>query len=147
MTPADAAELLALAAAFDRRKIGKADAIAWADALADLGQADCAEAIRAHFRDSTDYLMPAHVRRGVKALRADRIRAASSGLLEPPNVNPNDVVTYLAEGRARRRALASGQQLADEPAASDYSGDVKQLLEQTIAALPKVPRLAPGDIA
>ncbi|MFK0297225.1 hypothetical protein ACIQU6_43090, partial [Streptomyces sp. NPDC090442] len=36
MTPADAAELLSLCAAFDRRTIGEADAHAWARALHDV---------------------------------------------------------------------------------------------------------------
>jgi hypothetical protein len=70
VTPADAAELLTLAASFDRRSIGEADALAWADALGDLDRAECTDAIRAHYRESTDWLMPAHIRERVKARRA-----------------------------------------------------------------------------
>jgi hypothetical protein len=72
LTPADAAELLALAATFDRRSIGQMDAVAWADALYDLEPADCAEAIRLHFRETDAWLMPAHVRQRVKYLREVR---------------------------------------------------------------------------
>jgi len=76
LTPADAAELLTLAATFDRRTVGVTDAVAWADALYDLEPADCAEAIRLHFRETDMWLMPAHVRQRVKYLReirADRL--------------------------------------------------------------------------
>lgn len=69
VTPADAAELLSLAAAFDRRKIGEADAVAWADALHDLTPTECAEAIRLHYRETDAWLMPAHVRQRVRYLR------------------------------------------------------------------------------
>jgi hypothetical protein len=69
MTPADAARLLSIAAAFDQRTIGEADAIAWADALEGLDPGECAEAIRHHFRGSDARLMPSHVRDYVRMLR------------------------------------------------------------------------------
>lgn len=72
MTPSDAARILAVAAVYDRRTIGNVEAQAWADALDGLDPRDCAEAVRAHYRDSTTWLMPAHVRELVKARkRAD----------------------------------------------------------------------------
>ena len=58
-------------AAFDRRTVGEADAIAWADALGGLNPSDCAQVIRDHYAESTDWLMPAHVRQGVKRIRAE----------------------------------------------------------------------------
>lgn len=137
MTPADAAELLAIAAAFDRRKIGKADAIAWADALSGLEVADCAEAVRAHFRESTDYLMPVHVRQGVRKIRAERIRTASSALLEPVDVDPNDVRAYLEAGRRRRRAIAAGEPVAAE--SEHPKRDVAALVAETAGKLPRIP--------
>lgn len=140
MNPSDAAELLTLAAAFDRRTIGKADAIAWADALTGLDPNDCAEAIRAHFRDSTDYLMPAHVRRGVRKIRADRVRAADSSLLDPHDVDPADVGGYLAARRARIAAIASGRAVEREPIVPADRERVERLMHQTLAALPAVPR-------
>jgi hypothetical protein len=71
MTPADAAHLLALVAAFDRRTIGETDAVAWADALDGYTPDECAEAVRDYFRNSDAWLMPTHVRAIVKAKRAD----------------------------------------------------------------------------
>lgn len=143
MTPADAAELLALAAAFDRRTVGRADATAWADALTGLDKADCAEAIRAHFRDCTDYLMPAHVRQGVKRIRADRIRNAPSNLLEPHDVNPENVLDYREAVRERRRAIADGRDVDLEPVHSERR-PVLALVEGTAARLPKMPKVDPA---
>lgn len=71
ITPADAARLLALAAAFDRRTIGEADAVAWADALDGLTVDECSTAIRAHYRQTTEWLMPAHIRAHVLMVRRD----------------------------------------------------------------------------
>lgn len=58
----DAGRVLAVAAAYDRRTIGKADLLAWADALDDLDPTECITAIRAHYREQTAWCMPAHVR-------------------------------------------------------------------------------------
>ena len=73
MNASDAARLLALAAAFDRRTIGETDAVAWADALAGFTFDECAEAIRDFFRSSNAWLMPAHICAIVKAKRADKL--------------------------------------------------------------------------
>lgn len=69
MTPADAARVLAVAVVYDRRTVGELDAKAWADALDGLDPRECAEAVRWHYRDSTDWLMPARVRQIVKSRR------------------------------------------------------------------------------
>lgn len=74
MTPADAARLLAIAAVYDKRTIGEVEASAWADALDGLAPRDCAEAIKAHYADSTAWLMPAHVRERVAHRRREAAR-------------------------------------------------------------------------
>lgn len=61
MQPSETAELLTYIAAFDRRTIGKADVLAWHEIIGHLELMDCKQAVTAHFRESTDYLMPAHV--------------------------------------------------------------------------------------
>jgi len=76
MTPADAAEVLTKAAAFDQRTIGRADAIVWAEALDDVELVPALEAVTRHYRESDQRLMPAHVRRHVEQMRRDRVRAA-----------------------------------------------------------------------
>lgn len=44
-------------------------AAVWANDLSDIALADATEAVREHFRTSTEYLLPVHVVRGVKAAR------------------------------------------------------------------------------
>jgi hypothetical protein len=131
ITPADASELLTIAAAFDRRTIGRADAIAWADALHDLDLRDCADAIRAHFRESTDYLMPVHVRTGVRAIRAERLRRYGRN---EPEYDGNDVAGGLEAIREHNRRVAAGEiteppkQLSGGPRATDVEKLVKNAL-------------------
>lgn len=131
MTPADAAELLTIAAAFDRRKIGRADALAWSDALEGLNPRDCADAIRAHFRESTDYLMPVHVRQGVKKIRADRL--ARYGRNEP-DYDGNDVAGGLAAIRAHNQRIAAGEITEPPKAITDgpRKADVQKLIEDAL---------------
>jgi hypothetical protein len=72
VTPAEAADLLSLAATFDSRKPDVARAHAWADALEGLTFGDCARAIRMHYRESEDFIMPAHVIRRARTYMLDR---------------------------------------------------------------------------
>lgn len=62
MTKTETAQLLTLIAAFDRRTIGETDVEAWHLILADLDANDCADAVKAHFATSREWLMPADVR-------------------------------------------------------------------------------------
>lgn len=144
MTPAEAAELLTIAAAFDRRTISEPDAIAWAKALTGLNQRDCAAAIAAHFAESNDYLMPAHVRAGVKRIRDARIRAVPSSELEPADVDPDDPVAYRAAKLRLVKAIADGQPV---PLQRDRlpARPVRRLLENTLRRLPSLPDVDPND--
>lgn len=80
MNLAEASAVLAKAAAFDRRTVGEADILAWHDALGDLPAADCLAAVTEHYRESTDWLMPAHVRRIADTLDRARRRKAREQL-------------------------------------------------------------------
>jgi hypothetical protein len=73
MTKGEVVDLLTAAAMFDRRTVGKADAEAWLAVVGDLPFGDALAAVRAHYTESTDWLMPAHVRQRVKAIRAARL--------------------------------------------------------------------------
>lgn len=90
MKPSDAARILAVAAAFDRRTVGETDAQAWADALDELDPRLCAAAVRQHYRHSTDWVMPAHVR----TIIADHRKA---------NRDREDTAKFIAEQRALGR--------------------------------------------
>jgi hypothetical protein len=75
MTPDQIIDLLTTAAAFDRRTVGDADVIAWHAAVGDLPFADAQAAVVQHYAESTDWLMPAHVRKLVRRIRELRIAA------------------------------------------------------------------------
>lgn len=76
MTPADTAKVLAKAAAFDQRTIGRADIAAWHEALSDLDVDVALEAVTRHYRRRTDRLMPAHVHEhAAEIYRERRIQA------------------------------------------------------------------------
>jgi hypothetical protein len=64
--------VLGKAAGFDNRTIGQANLLAWHEVLGDLDVRDCLNAIAQHHRESTEYLMPAHVRRIAEKLRTER---------------------------------------------------------------------------
>ncbi|MGZ4519746.1 MAG: hypothetical protein ACXVGA_03710, partial [Mycobacteriaceae bacterium] len=66
MTPAEAQTLLGIAASFDNRKPSEEAAIAWSHALNGFRFVDCRDAIVAHYRVSSEWLMPAKVVAEVK---------------------------------------------------------------------------------
>lgn len=106
----EAADLLAIAAAYDKRKVGESDVTAWQLALQDFSFSEATGAVVAHARDSKEYLTVFHI--------ADRIRKARNDFVERQSVDPeyrNDRDTArdnrLAEllGGERRILEASGE--------------------------------------
>lgn len=106
MTIEETIDLLTAAAAFDRRTVGKADAVAWHAAIGDLRFEDCQEAVIAHYRETSDWLMPTHVRQRVRAVRAHRIEDAE--VPAPPSELADNPSAYQAALRAARVAIADG---------------------------------------
>jgi hypothetical protein len=112
MTPAEAARVLARAAAFDKRTASEVEARAWAEALPEINEADAIEAIVRHYRASTEYLMPGHVRVGARSIigeRQDRA-AMQRGLPGPPPATAEARAQILAEAKARLRARFTDQE-------------------------------------
>jgi len=72
MNKSEAALILAAAAARDQRTVGEADVLAWHEDLADIDYPTAREALRRHYRDSTERIMPAHIRRLARAIRDER---------------------------------------------------------------------------
>ena len=118
MSPTEAAALLALAAMYDNRKPDPATATAWASVLDGLRVEDCTEAIKTHYRDHNEWLMPAMVRAGVKRIRSARITAYGT-LPDPPSgLDPDNAHAYqrwladirrqIADGNPPPRALGTG---------------------------------------
>lgn len=64
--------LTLISGAFDNRRFDDATVIAWQPIFADLPFDDCRAAVSRHFAESNDYLMPAHIRRLAKNIRAQR---------------------------------------------------------------------------
>ncbi|MEX2984557.1 hypothetical protein [Streptomyces sp. C36] len=106
MTPADAAELLALCAAYDRRTIGEADAHAWARALRDIPlDHDTRTAVAEHYARTDQWITPARVRE----VRA-RIRETRIGATHPVyDGNPEETgAEFVERRRAQITAAADG---------------------------------------
>lgn len=102
----ESAKALNIAAAYDNRTVTDASAIVWADALEDLTYRDVEAAIKWHYARTADWLMPAHVRAAVKAIRADRLARVRA---PAPNVDPDNPQAQIVEQRLIRDAIADGR--------------------------------------
>lgn len=97
-------QLLALVQIGDNRRVDRAVIAAWHDLVHDLPLDDALDAVRQHRRESTDYLLPAHVIAGVRRIRGARLRAAPEPM---PDVDPDDVPAYQARRRQMLAEIAS----------------------------------------
>jgi len=106
MNRSEAATLLALAAARDRRTIGDVDVLAWAEDLADVGFEEARQALGRHFRESEDWLMPVHIRAHVKRIREEQQRRRRSRNLALPSRYESDAsrTARIKDGVAACRA-------------------------------------------
>jgi hypothetical protein len=103
----EAAALLSVAAAFDNRKPDADAATAWAVALEGFRFIDCRDAVVAHYRTSSEWLMPQKVITEVKRIRAKRV--ADHGPVEPPaDLDPDDTLAWRRWQRETTRAIADG---------------------------------------
>lgn len=119
MTYDEVCDLLAIAAAYDRRTLGDADGEAWEAAVGDLPFTDARLAVVAHYRASRDWIMPADVRQRVAAIQAERLRLApglEAGIPEELADRPIEYRDALqrakqaaAEGQAPPRAIGGAQ--------------------------------------
>ncbi len=106
MTLDQTVDLLTVAAVFDGRHLGEADAVAWHAAIGDVGFADARRAVIAHYQESRERIMPADVRRRVKAVRRERLDRHP--VPAPPAETAADPHRFLAALRAGIRAVAEG---------------------------------------
>ena len=126
MNLTEAARLLTMIASFNNRTVGEGDVIAWQSVLTDVVLADGEEAVRRHFAEHTEWLMPAHVRRLVRDIERERSVAATEWAPGQYGVPKDQAVPELTRGERLE--------------ASDVSPEVLGLLSQLRAALPDVPR-------
>jgi hypothetical protein len=102
----EAGELLGTCAAFDRRTTGPADALAWFKVLGDLPFADCEQAVIDHYQQNTDWIMPAHIRRRVMAMRARRLEHVLTP--EAPRAIRDNPAAWIAYQRRVTAAIGDG---------------------------------------
>jgi hypothetical protein len=103
---AEIGDLLGFAALYDNRKASDPDVMAWLKAIGDLPYADCEAAIAAHYGDSTERVMPGHIRTRVKAVRAERLARTP---LAPPAPSLTEQPSLYREALRRQvQRLADG---------------------------------------
>lgn len=112
MTKSEIAMLLGLAAARDRRTVGHADVEGWYVDLGDLTFDEARAALNQHFRDSTDWLMPVHIRRLARIAR-DRRRPHHEALALPSRFEDDET---------RRERVRRGVELARAAIAKNRVG-------------------------
>lgn len=107
MTADEVIDLLTIAAAYDRRKIGESDVLAWGEASkrARWTFDEAREAIHEHYAASTEWLMPAHITAAIKHARDIRSH--------PPRFDRAALeATPAASEERRRQVMALVSQLA-----------------------------------
>lgn len=109
MTPDETVDLLTVAAAFDQRTVGEGDAMAWHAVVGDLDFTDAKQAVIAHYTDTAERVMPAHVRTRVRALRRDRL--AREVVPAPPHEITDEPGRYQALLQAKVKQIADGKQV------------------------------------
>lgn len=104
MNRSEIARLLAVVQSGDRRTVGEADVLLWAEVLADVPMDFASQAVLAHFKEYPDvWLQPGHLHQRWRAFRRDqlareenRMREARQAALDAKNVEDLGV-TALAE--------------------------------------------------
>jgi hypothetical protein len=84
MTPAEALDVLARAAAYDQRTAGRADAEAWAAALPDVPPGPAIEAVVAWYREHRERVMPSDVLAHYRGTAASRHPSSRPVPVLPP---------------------------------------------------------------
>lgn len=130
MNLVETANLLTVMATYDRRTVGETDVIAWQAVLSDASFEDCLEAVRRHYAEDTEWMMPAHVRRLVRNILREREVAAQSTGWAPGQAGvPKDQAHPMVT-------------VTDRLALSDLPAAVADLLAQVRADLPEGSREA-----
>jgi hypothetical protein len=76
MTPEETAKVLTKIQLGDNRQADRLTLAEWHDTIGDLPFEDAILAVSMHRRDSLDYLQPAHIRKNVQRIWADRAEEA-----------------------------------------------------------------------
>jgi len=106
-TKAEAAALLAIAAAFDNRTVTEAAAVAWSEALdRRITLEDGKRIIIEHYARTRDWIMPADINQANRLLRKSRTERVEP---EPPTtLDPADTLRLIAWRRSWFRHIGDG---------------------------------------
>jgi hypothetical protein len=112
MNAAEVGDLLARMALVDNRKPPEDDEakavmiMTWVELIGDLNYDDAVTAVKGHYKESRDWLMPSDIRQRVKAIREERIKHSVIPAPAPELVN--DPLAYRDELQASLRTAADG---------------------------------------
>jgi len=145
MTSDEVWDLLELIASIDRRKVGLTDRQVWEGFVGDLDAADAQAAVIAHYTEATDWIMPAHIRQRVKAMRRDRL--AREIVPAPPPENADNPVRYRETLKADLRAIADGKVIPKAIASPVREDDPPPTWAEARAQMPVPRALTPQERA
>lgn len=140
MSPAEAAALLAIAAAYDNRKPDADAATAWALALEDYDFADCRTAVVQHYRESRVWMMPVDVIEGVRKIRSQRLDRFGAIRLPPEELRDDLNAQHEWMNRVRAGVLDGSITRSDFPELAPPPLDqeaVDKAMAMVRAAMPK----------
>lgn len=100
-------QLLALISAYDNRNFNEETAAAWYDLLAPYTLAEAKHAVKKHYTESRDWLMPADVLRIIKTERRNRLAKVET--IVPSRADMTGTAAELATTKALSKAIASGE--------------------------------------
>ena len=100
-------ELLALISAYDNRNFNKETTAAWYDLLSPYTLAEAKHAVKKHYAESRDWLMPADVLRIIKTERRNRLARVET--IVPSRADMTSTAAELATTKALSKAIASGE--------------------------------------
>jgi hypothetical protein len=153
---AEMGKLLGFAASYDNRTVGEAEVIAWLQAIGDLPFDDARAAIAAHYgSESTERLMPGHIRRGVKAMRRDRIDRCPVGA-PAPELTDQPVryretlvaaISSIADGKQVRRAISPAGPSGPSGPTGLPADQIAALKARLAQAAHVKPKLSPQEFA
>lgn len=115
------AVVLAKVAALDNRTDTDSAVLAWHEVIGDLDYQDALRAVAIHRMESTEYLMPAHIRQIVGRLRKER------GEIEAKHAKQRELAAYAAQAGPLADRSEDIQGLVAEVRDVLPDGDVRQL--------------------
>lgn len=99
--------LLALISAYDNRNFNEETTAAWYDLLSPYTLAEAKHAVKKHYSESRDWLMPADVLRIIKTERRNRLAKVET--IVPSRADMTDTAAELVTAKALSKAIASGE--------------------------------------